>query len=251
MAVYEIFPLCVGMFEHAEQSNFMYLNNAGTKIKAPVLMYLVKGGGLNILVDTGPSDSEWAAKHHHPMTRTEDMNPVTALRKHGVNPEDVDVIINTHLHWDHCFNNMAFPKAKIYVQKKELQYAIAPLPVHATFYESAALGMQPRWVDSLPRIIPLDGDTALFDGIELLHLPGHTPGFQGVLVAGKKERYIIVSDAVPTENNWIGNPAYGKIPPGIHVNVEDAYRSLERIEKTGATLLYGHEMQILKHKMFT
>ncbi len=251
MAGYEIFPLCVGYFEHAEQSNFTYHTGAGNKIKAPVLMYLVRGNGHNILVDTGPSDSEWAAKHHHPMIRTEDMAPVNAVRAHGVEPEDVDVIINTHLHWDHCFNNRDFPAARIYVQRSELQYAVAPLPIHGQFYESAVVGLQPRWVEVLPRIIPLDGDHTLFEGIEILHLPGHTPGFQGVLVTGKTRRYIITSDAVPTAANWEGSPTYGKIPPGIHVDLRQACQSLQRIERTGATPLFGHEKSILNHRMLT
>ena len=251
MAAYEIYPICAGVFEHAEQSNFTYHNGAGTKLKAPILMYLVRGHGHNILVDTGPSDSAWAARYHHPMIQTEEMKPVNAVKNLGVEPRDVDVIINTHLHWDHCFNNGDFPDAKIYVQKAELQYAVAPLPIHGQFYESAIVGMQPRWVNDLPRIIPLDGDHTLFGGIEILLLPGHSPGFQGVLVTGKTGKFIITGDAVPLAANWEGNPVYGKIPPGIHVDLAQAYASLRRIEDTGAMPLHGHEAAVLNHAMLT
>lgn len=251
MATYEIYPICAGMFEHAEQSNFTYHSGAGTKLKAPVLMYLARGGEHNILVDTGPSDSEWAAKYHHPMIQTETMKPINAVQRFGVQPEDVDVIINTHLHWDHCFNNRDFPNAKIYVQRAELQYAVAPFPIHGQFYESSTFGLQPRWVDDLPRIIPLDGDCTLFDGVEILFLPGHTPGLQGVLITGKTGKFIVVSDAVPLAANWEGNSACGRIPPGIHVDLREAYASLRRIEDTGAMLLHGHELDILNHAMLT
>ena len=73
------------------------------------------------------------------------------LRQRGLEPGDIDVVINTHLHWDHCSNNALFPKATFYVQRDELGYACAPLPVHRQAYEKNP-GLSPGWLDVWGRI---------------------------------------------------------------------------------------------------
>ena len=84
MESYTIHPICAGRFASAEKSNFAYQKSAGEKLAAPILMYLVTGKNTCMLVDTGCCDEAWAAAYHHPLTQTEDMKPVNALKKLGV-----------------------------------------------------------------------------------------------------------------------------------------------------------------------
>ena len=130
------------------------------------------------------------------------MKPVQALKDLGIDAQDVKTIINTHLHWDHCFNNALFPNAKIYVQKKEIQFAISPLPTQYVYYESHQLGMTPQWIKSMDRFVVVDGDYPLQDGIDLIFTPGHTPGFQSVLVNTADGKYLIASDFIGQLDNW-------------------------------------------------
>ena len=81
MESYTIHPICAGRFASAEKSNFAYQKSAGEKLAAPILMYLVTGKNTCMLVDTGCCDEAWAAAYHHPLTQTEDMKPVNALKK--------------------------------------------------------------------------------------------------------------------------------------------------------------------------
>lgn len=178
METYRIYPICAGMFPDIEKSNLAYQKDAGTKLREPILMYLIKGRNLCMLVDTGGCDPSWAEKYHHTLIQTEDMQPTNAVRNLGVAPEDISIIVNTHLHWDHCSNNDKFPNAKIYVQKRELQFAVNPIPTQYTYYESTEIGMTPPWTRGMDRFIIVDGDYHLCDGIDLLLTPGHTPGFQ-------------------------------------------------------------------------
>ena len=140
METYRIYPICAGMFPDIEKSNLAYQKDAGTKLREPILMYLIKGRNLCMLVDTGGCDPSWAEKYHHTLIQTEDMQPTNAVRNLGVAPEDISIIVNTHLHWDHCSNNDKFPNAKIYVQKREVQFAVNPIPTQYTYYESTARG---------------------------------------------------------------------------------------------------------------
>ena len=138
MSSLKIRPISTGRFMHAEKSNFTYGVDQGVKIRSTVIMFLIEGAKKKILVDTGGSDPEWASRYHHPMERSAKEDPLKAIESLGLKPTDIDLIINTHLHWDHCFNNHLFPNARILVQAEELRYAISPLPCHALYYESQA-----------------------------------------------------------------------------------------------------------------
>lgn len=248
MANLKIHVLSTGRFLAAEKSNFTYQMDQGVKIESPILMFFIEGAESNILVDTGGSDPEWAAKHHHPLERRPEEEPLAALRSLGVEPGDVDLIINTHLHWDHCFNNRLFPRARVLVQEAEMRYAIAPLDCQALFYESQAVGLTPSWLQSLERIHAVRGETQLEEGISLVPLPGHTLGSQGVLVQLTNGPCLLAGDNCPLFENWEGNQTQDHIPPGIHVNLTDCYDSFALMEKITDRILPGHDLKALDMK---
>lgn len=250
MEQFKIIPLKVGEFTGIEKSNLTYQIDQGYKFAAPIIMYLVKGKDKLILVDSGPSDEEWAAKYHHGMIQTEEMKPVNALKDVGVDVGDIDILINTHLHWDHSFNNGLFPNAKIYVQRKEMQYAISPLPPHYVYYESHQIGMKAKWLDSIDRIIALDGDYDLMPGIKIVTIPGHTPGMQGVLVNTAKGNILIASDCCGLFENWEGKGFHTHIPSGIHVNLTDYYESFKKMDALTKFILPGHDPKVFDHKEY-
>jgi N-acyl homoserine lactone hydrolase len=250
MEEYVIIPIKVGEFQAIEKSNLTYQLDYGQKLVAPIIMYLIKGRNQVLLVDTGGSDEEWAKKYHHGIRRPAEMHPVNALNKYGVGVEDIKLVVNTHLHWDHCFNNDLFAKAKIFVQKREMQYAISPLPPHYMYYESHQLGMRPQWFKAYDRMVAVDGDVNLLPGIDLVTLPGHTPGFQGVLVNTAKGRYLIASDCLGLFENWTGNGTDKHIPSGIHYNLAEYYHTLSKIEKICDHILPGHDARVFEHEQY-
>ena len=250
MEEYTIYPIKTGEFKAAEKSNFTYQIDCGTKLVAPIIMYLIKGRDKAIVVDTGCSDEDWAAKHHHGLVRTPEMHPAAGLKKLGVDVADVEFVVNTHLHWDHCFNNDLFTRAKIYVQKREMEYAVDPLPVHWTYYESHQIGLKPRWFENYARIVTVDGDHSLFPGIELVTLPGHTPGFQGVLVNTAKGRCLIASDCCALFENWEGNAAHPHIPSGIHYRLDDYYKTYAKMDRICDSILPGHDARVFENASY-
>ncbi len=247
MEQYTIIPIKVGEFQAIEKSNLTYQIDCGRKLVAPIIMYLVKGRDKVLLVDSGGSDEAWAAKYHHGLKRGPEMEPAAALKKLGVNIEDLDLVVNTHLHWDHCFNNALFTKAKIYVQKREMEYAISPLPPHWVYYESYQLGKRPRWLDSIERMVAVEGDRNLLPGLDLVTIPGHTPGMQGVLVNTSDGRYLIASDCLGLFENWTGSGIHKHVPSGIHYNLADYYKTFEKMETICDHVLPGHEPLVFEH----
>ncbi|RRD69317.1 MULTISPECIES: N-acyl homoserine lactonase family protein [unclassified Desulfovibrio] len=250
MEEFTIHPIKTGEFLAAEKSNFTYQQGCGEKFVSPIIMYCIKGRDKVILVDTGGSDEAWAAIHHHGLRRTPDMHPLEGLRKIGVEAKDVEIIVNTHLHWDHCFNNELFPNARIYVQKREMEYAVHPLPVHCVYYESHQVGLTPRWMRAYHRITVVEGDHDLIPGVKLVTLPGHTPGFQGVLVNTSRGRGLVASDCQALFENWEGNAQYDHIPSGIHYSLEDYFATFKKMEKICDFILPGHDPKVFDQEVY-
>jgi N-acyl homoserine lactone hydrolase len=250
MEQFSIIPVKVGHFLSMPKGSLTYQMNWGVNIVAPVIMYLIKGRDKLILVDTGGGDEAWSIKYHRPFKRPDDESPVAALKKIGINADDIDIVVNTHLHWDHCTGNEFFTKSKIYVQKKEMECAISPLPPQQNFYESHQLGMTPTWFRGYDRMVAVDGDTNLFPGIDLVTLPGHTPGFQGVLVNTEGGKYLIASDTLGLFENWTGTKEFKHIPSSIHYSLPDYYKTFEKMEKICDHILPGHDMTVFKHKCY-
>jgi N-acyl homoserine lactone hydrolase len=116
------------------------------------------------------------------------------LRAGGIEADDVLAIANSHLHFDHCGQNAAFPGRPIHVQSRE--YEAAQRPDYTI----------PEWVTFPGSHYQLvDGEMELLPGVRLVATPGHTPGHQSMLVDGAEGRTVIVGQAVYTRAEWAGS----------------------------------------------
>ncbi|MFH2129813.1 MAG: N-acyl homoserine lactonase family protein [bacterium] len=235
----KIKPVCVGTGE-IDKSILTYLHDQGTKVKVPFIVWVIEGGEKLVVVDAGPADPGIVLKERGVSIHQEGHEePAQALKNAGVDPSEVEIVISTHLHWDHCGNFSLFPNADIYVQRRELEFAVAPLEIFGAMYEAAIFKRNPKWVNNISRFRVVDGDVDLFPGVRLLHLPGHTPGLQGVLISTNNGNYCIPSDTVNITENW-----ENQIPPGIHVNIEDCYQSFRKIDRMADHVLPNHDMKV-------
>lgn len=252
MSQYEIVPLLNGEFINQEKSKFTYGSNFGVKFRAPILAYLVRGGGRSILVDTGGADGEWCRQHHSEVHQTEEMTILNALGRHGLSPADLDCVVNTHLHYDHCFGNPLFRGRKIYVQQKEIDFAENPVPSFLHTYEHERAGFFPKWKVNREDLVAVDGDVEIAPGVRLVLLPGHSLGFQGVLVDTKAGNCLIAGDFIPLLENWLGNAKNRRVITGMCVSMIDAYKSFEKIEGlcVGDRILAGHDPLVLEHETY-
>ena len=241
-------PLCVGRVS-VDKSLLTYLRNMGTVVTIPHVVWLIEGAPEKILVDTGPPSPEEASRYGFTLERSPDEDPIRALAAVGVTPEDIGVVILSHLHWDHASNNHLFPRARILVQREELRYAIAPLPTGLRGYGAPTCGMRPHYL-GMP-LTTVQGDKELCHGISLLFTPGHTPGSQSVVVTTESGNYVIASDTVPTFENWRGYPPLiPHHPGGIHVDLTQCFASFDKIEAAADFVLPGHDMAVFEREVY-
>jgi len=243
--VNKIRALCISKFLGFEKSKFTYGVGCGEKIEAPCLTWVVDSTEGPVIVDTGPPSPSWAKKHHCEMVQGEADVLDTQLNRLGVSSKDVAKVVMTHLHWDHCYNLETFPNAKFYVQRRELEYAVAPLPVHSLAYETNMPGVTPPWATVLPRMMILDGDCQVAPGVQAVLAPGHSPGLQGVRVETGHVVYFIGGDSFPLYEN-----IHQEIPPGIHVDLRQWYAGLSRIKTQCDVILPGHDMRVLDEMVY-
>jgi glyoxylase-like metal-dependent hydrolase (beta-lactamase superfamily II) len=109
----------------------------------------------------------------------------------GVKPDDVTVVVNSHLHFDHAGNNRAFPKATFIVQGEHLAYAKGRPNFPAIYWDDPAL-----------RYMPASGRARVAAGIEVVPTPGHAPGHQSLVVdLAETGRVVLCGDAAFTRAN--------------------------------------------------
>jgi len=147
-------------------------------------------------VDTGPSAAQAVARKVPSF-----VSPVDILGRIGAAAGSLSMVIVTHMHWDHIGGAEAFlqayPKAKIYVQKRELDFCLRnPIgqrkPVAILF--DAGANKVVGSLEGSERLVVIDGDQTVAPGVELLLAPGHTLGLQVVRVNTAKGPAIVGSD---------------------------------------------------------
>lgn len=168
-------------------------------VELPVNCVLLRHPSGNVLFDTGchpdvvgDAEGRWGtlARLMVPLMSAED-NVVSGLKAIGLEPDDIDVVVCSHLHPDHCGCNQFFTKARILVRAEELAAARQA--------DASGAGYLPVEWDHPLDYREVTSDLDLFgDGsIRLIHLPGHTPGTMGMLVTLKHSgRYLLAADAV-------------------------------------------------------
>jgi glyoxylase-like metal-dependent hydrolase (beta-lactamase superfamily II) len=159
-----------------------------------------------VLVDTGVGNKEdekfreiYGIQNDGAPTRLED-----AIRATGHSPGDVDVVISTHLHFDHAGGNTvrdpdgtmrpAFPRARHVVQRAE--YDFASLPNERVRASYLPANYEP--LDKAGLWDFVDGETEIVPGVRVLPTPGHTPHHQSVLIRSEDQAACFLADLVPT-----------------------------------------------------
>ncbi|HET8769317.1 MAG TPA: N-acyl homoserine lactonase family protein, partial [Pedococcus sp.] len=145
--------------------------------RMPVYVHVIDHPEGRVLVDTGMTEL-------HPAVADMDPRVMPLDEQDGFDVGSIDLVVNTHLHYDHCGGNRLFAGVPIHVQRRELEDALGP--------EDYTIR---EWVDA-PGVeyVPVDGALELLPGIRLLPAPGHTPGSQVVLVDTADGLVVIAGD---------------------------------------------------------
>ncbi len=177
-----------------------------------------------------------------------------ALKKFGLNPEDITDVILTHLHFDHAggattFDSNGeivptFPNAKYYVQKDHFAWAINPSE------KDAASFMKPNYepLKALGVLEELDGGGELFPGIRLEVLHGHTRAMQAIEIDSGGEKFFYAADLTPTSAHipfpWI--IAYDNEPL---TTLEEKKRIIPKAYEENTTFIFEHDARVQAAKI--
>ncbi len=237
MKTYRLRPLHLISMEN-DMSNFTYRLNFGVKLDLPVFCWYVEGADQHILIDTG-ADAEMALRFRgFPATNIASFEE--ALAELNLKPDDIDLVIHTHLHWDHCGNTSKCKNARLLVSEEELLFALSPHPVLAPTYRRELLaGLN---------FVPVKGEFEVAPGIELIPAPGHTPGTRAVSVQTEKGKAFITGFCCLRENFDPPEELREFMPvvaPGIHLNAVDAFESALRIKGLADILIPMHDLSMV------
>jgi N-acyl homoserine lactone hydrolase len=227
-----------------EASILTYLSHCGEKVRVPRLVVYLEGPK-KVIVDTGVGSIEDGIRYLGERdNRTPEQEPLNALHLAGINPDDIDIVVLTHLHWDHCGNNNLFPKADVIVQQDELRYAIAPDNFFARGYMSPQIGATPPWWGS--RFVTIQGEAEIAEGLHIILTPGHTPAHQSLLVQTSQGVCCVAGDAVMSYENF-----EKMIPPGYHWRVYESLVSLQRISHSCDYFIPSHDYSVFEDNKLT
>lgn len=169
-------------------------DESGNILDARSTVSLIRSGSRRIIVDTGLQGEEGLI--------------VDALAAKGIRPQDIEAIVNTHCHPDHCGNNHIFSSAR--------------------------------------HLRPADGEM-IAPGVRALATPGHTLDSISIAVestiSGMKITIIMAGDALPTLNNFLKG-----VPPALHVDRNLAVASMSRIIENADIVVPGHDRPFLVGK---
>jgi glyoxylase-like metal-dependent hydrolase (beta-lactamase superfamily II) len=240
---YKIHPIVLGS-KSFDKSMMTYQFNYGKPLVVPIYSWYLEGGSKSILIDTGEF-MPLKSKEREEALGARINSFEEGLSKYGLTPEDIDIVIHTHLHNDHCENDSKCKNATFYVHEKELKQIHDPHPLDFRYMEDFILD-----VEENNQIVSLKDDTEILPGIKMIYTPAHTPGGMSVLISTEKGQALITGFCVIDENfnpppNVIGM-GMEVIPPGTLINSYQAYDILLRVKEMADIIVPLHEPKFAK-----
>lgn len=208
---------------------------------------LVRAHGKNIIVETG-NGTKWDPKQRA-IYAVQDGDPlIDSLARFGLHPDQIDLVINTHLHFDHSGGNTrifenyprpTFPRARYVVQRNELDHAMNPTERDRASYfpeNFAPISNEGLWD-------LVEGDSEILPGISVARIPGHNADIQAVIITGGTKTLAFVADLLPTRHHiplpWI--MAYDLYPLQT---LETKRTWIPRMVAGGWVVVFGHDPDI-------
>lgn len=210
-------------------------------VMVPVPVWYVEGAHRKILIDTGLGDCDEVARVQSAYgvdficERKPDQDLAAGLRQIGVDPKEIDIVVLTHLHFDHCGNNELFENATFVVQRDELGVAVAPPAYGGFYYRELA-----RYFDPIrTRIEAIEGDVELERGVRLAKIGGHSPGCMVTYIDTALGTVALTSDVMYNyknlELNW---------PMGAFWNLQELMNGYARIRREADVIVPNHDWKV-------
>lgn len=232
--IHEIYALHIGD-KRSVRSEFLFRDSSHGLLTISFYIWLVLGGPEPLLYDVAFDAEQARARSLH------SYNDRTELLAHfGLVPNDFKTIVMSHLHWDHWAGYELFPNATFVMQRNEVTFWQGPAARHRLISSSANVAALDA-VTSLRtagRVRLLDGTReTLWPGLEIVPLPGHTPGLHALLVETERGPVMLASDALHYMENYTL-----RRPVQVTMNFPQALDAFDTIEAlVGNDVVGGHD----------
>lgn len=213
---------------------------AGTPMPLDYFVWAIRGNGRTFILDTG-YDKAMGEKRGRQHLRC----PGEGLAAIGINPDTVEDVIVSHMHFDHAGNHGLFPRARYHLQDAEMAYCTGRCMCHAPLrhpFEETDVGAMLGKVFA-GRVQFHDGDSELAPGITLHRLGGHSKGLQVVRVLTRRGWMVLASDA----SHFYSNMETGRAFPILH-DLEatlEGYNRLYALASGRSAVIPGHDPLVL------
>jgi len=211
----------------------LHLAHLGNFNEIPVHGFVIKHPRAGaILVDSGVG---WGDEQLIKEWKVVNRHAADALAEHDLSPADVKIVINSHLHFDHCGQNAVFKHAPFYVQRSEVERARKD-------------GDTIEWFDFAgARFELVDGDAEIAEGVRVVATPGHTIGHQSVFVDAADGAAVMIGDAAYTADIYAkGEHADLSEWPGQHSDRQAWTTSLKKVQAMHPhSIHFCHDVRVL------
>jgi glyoxylase-like metal-dependent hydrolase (beta-lactamase superfamily II) len=220
--------------------NFIGGDSHDTEMPLFYYVWTISNGARTILVDTGFNEA-MARKRGR-----EILKPVAeGVRALGIDPDRVEDVIVTHLHYDHAGNLPLFARARYHLQDREMEFATGRCMCHGMMrhgYEADDVAQMVRCVFD-GRVEFHDGSSEIAPGIELHRIGGHTKGLQAVRVRTRRGWVVLASDA----SHFYAHMEQDRAFPIVY-NVGDmleGFKTLRRLASSPRHIVPGHDPLVM------
>lgn len=191
LPVYEAYAIKYGDRVGTRGTIFAHGDPHDAPLAMDYFVWVIKNDERTVVVDVGYGREE-GERRGRSFLRC----PTDGMRLVGAEPDAVEDVVITHMHYDHAGNLELFPKARFHIQDAEMAFVTGRAMTHKALRHSFRLDDVLGMVTMLygDRVVFHDGDETLYPGIELYHCPGHTRGLQCVRVHTERGWVVLASD---------------------------------------------------------
>ena len=217
-------------------TNFLGSDPHDAPMPLDYFVWAIKGPDRTFILDTG-FDPDMARRRNREHLRS----PAIGLKAIGIDPDQIEDVLISHMHYDHCGNYELFPHARYHLQDREMAFCTGRCMCHAglrvAFEEDDVVAMIRKLFAGRVRFH--DGAEEIAPGLSVHHVGGHSKGLQVARVWTRRGWMVLAADA----SHFYANMQEGRAFPILH-NLEETlegYETLRKLASKPDNIIPGHD----------